>query len=137
LSIFLLYLLSAPNTNSFSILLTTRTCHTCNLIKAKARIRAIGPVCFNFLPPEVVADCQTLSFSVCLYKNHFSQNCPNQREHRIGRVVTILESHHFLHPKPCRLFYLLSACNLRDTQILFTARFPPNQILRKTLLKKN
>jgi hypothetical protein len=35
-----------------------------------------------------------------IYKNHFGKNHPNQYEHKIGRVVTIVEIHHFLDPKP-------------------------------------
>jgi hypothetical protein len=30
----------------------------------------------------------------------------NQREHVIGRIVVIVENHHFLYPKSYRLFYL-------------------------------
>jgi hypothetical protein len=61
-----------------------------------------GTVCFKFfslLPLEAIIDCQTKTFQLAFVRIAMVNNVWNQREHRIGRVVAIVEIRHFLDPK--------------------------------------
>jgi hypothetical protein len=73
-----------------------------------------------------------LRFSGRFCENRFSKNCPNKREHKISRVITMGGICHFLDPKPYEPFYLPS----HVIQILLTARFFRNPDSQKRSLEK-
>jgi hypothetical protein len=93
---------------------------------------------FNLWPPKAVADYQTLqTFQPACIRIALVKTIQNQHEHRIDRVVTIVEIRRFLDLEPFRPLYLPPAYNSYDTQILPIAKFSPHPDSQKSWLEKN
>jgi hypothetical protein len=63
------------------------------------------PIMF-FVLVEAAVDCQTTSFQPNSIRIALVKTIQNQREHRIGRAIAIVETHLFLDPKRYGLLHL-------------------------------